>query len=1022
MDYQKITLSESHAEKWASDYFGKTGKASRLAGEIDFNFKITEASGQTYILKISRPDTDLAALDFQIGILDYLARQNPEVVYPKLVLSKNGQAVETAFDEAGALRHIRLLVWISGRLYATVNPQTDALRFSLGERCGEIAAILRGYHHAEAYRAFDWDVAQAAWTLSYLPLFDVERQATLQYFHNQFAAIQIAYSGLRKSIIHNDANDNNLLVSNDLKQPSVIALIDYGDAIYSQSINDVAVALAYAIMNQADPLAAAMPLVAGYHKTFALEEEELSVLYVLVAMRLVISVTKSAINKQREPENTYLQISDRPAWDLLRRWQRIHPQFAHFAFRYACGFSPVPIEEAFKNWAKTQDFSLQTLFPSLSFQAVLPMDLSIGSSFLGHYSVYQNDAAFTAKVAQHQLENPDTLLAGGYLEARALYSTQAYAKEGNNGTEYRTIHLGLDVWAAARTPVHAFMAGEVFGFADNRGNKDYGPTILLKHEFDDNTEGGVKAFYTLYGHLSVDSLAGLYIGKPIKTGDRIGYLGENEENGHWPPHLHFQILLDTLGNRSDFAGVGFPNERGIWSSICPDPNLLFKDATLTKTQIGQSDEDLINFRKAHLGKSLSLSYSSPLKILRGVKQYLIDADGRKYLDTVNNVAHIGHEHLAAVQAGQAQMAILNTNTRYLHPTIVAFATELLATFPPDLSVVHFVNSGSEANELALRMAEAVTNQRDMIALEIGYHGNTTGCIGISSYKFDGKGGRGKPEHTQILPLPDSFRGRHQGLLSETGAIYAAYVNEAIEAIQGKGRGVAGFIAESIVSCGGQIDLPDGYLQRVYAAVRAAGGVCIADEVQVGFGRVGHTFWGFEQQGVVPDIVTLGKPIGNGHPLAAVVCTRAVADAFANGMEYFNTFGGNPVSCAIGLSVLRTLKSEGLMENALVVGTYLKKALWAMSERFPIIGDVRGQGLFLGFELVEKGKIPAPAKAAYLADRMKEQGVLMSVDGPFNNVLKIKPPLCFSQADADLMLGYLEKILGEDFMLCIPHKF
>ena len=404
-----------------------------------------------------------------------------------------------------------------------------------------------------------------------------------------------------------------------------------------------------------------------------------------------------------------------------------------------------------------------------------------------------------------------------------------------------------------------------------------------------------------------------------------------------------------------------------------------------------------------------------MKILRGQQQYLIDDTGRRYLDTVNNVAHVGHENPRVVKAGQQQMAVLNTNTRYLHDNILDFAKELLATLPKELSVLHFVNSGSEANELAMRMAQAVTHQKDIIALEVGYHGNTRGCIAVSSYKFDGKGGQGKPEHTHIVPLPDSFRGKYQGNKSETGILYAEHVKEAIAEIQSTGRNVAAFLAESIVSCGGQIDLPDNYLQLAYGYVRAAGGVCIADEVQVGFGRVGKHFWGFELQNVVPDIVTMGKPIGNGHPLAAVACTEEIAIAFANGMEFFNTFGGNPVSAAIGLEVLKVIKDDNLQENALKIGEFLKSGLRNLQKTFPLIGDVRGEGLFLGFELVEPNKIPATAKTAYLANRMKTHGILISVDGPQNNVIKIKPPMCFNRENAVELLRYLRKILAEDFM-------
>jgi 4-aminobutyrate aminotransferase-like enzyme len=400
-------------------------------------------------------------------------------------------------------------------------------------------------------------------------------------------------------------------------------------------------------------------------------------------------------------------------------------------------------------------------------------------------------------------------------------------------------------------------------------------------------------------------------------------------------------------------------------------------------------------------------------MVRGNGVYLMDHQGRKYLDTVNNVAHVGHEHPRIVRAGQRQMAVLNTNTRYLHDHINTFARELLETLPEELSVVHLVNSGSEANELALRMARTCTGRQDMLAMEVGYHGNTSGCISVSSYKFDGKGGSGTPEHTHIIPLPDRFRGIYRG--EGCGPLYAAHVGERIDHIRSLGREPAAFICESILSCGGQIELPDQFLGMAYSAVRSAGGLCIADEVQVGCGRTGKAFWGFQLHGVVPDIVTIGKPIGNGHPLAAVVCTRKVANAFANGMEYFNTFGGNPVSCAIGTEVLRVISEEGLQKNALLTGEYLKQELQNMQAEFPVIGDVRGQGLFLGFELTGRDLVPQTEKAAYLANRMRQLGILMSTDGREANVIKIKPPMVFSGLHADLLLENLRRVLREDFM-------
>ncbi|MCK4855429.1 MAG: aminotransferase class III-fold pyridoxal phosphate-dependent enzyme, partial [Bacteroidales bacterium] len=520
--------------------------------------------------------------------------------------------------------------------------------------------------------------------------------------------------------------------------------------------------------------------------------------------------------------------------------------------------------------------------------------------------------------------------------------------------------------------------GIVVTAVNDIGDKEYGGLIIIKHLVDD------LEFFTLYGHLSIASIEAKEIGQKIEKGDCIGYLGNYPENGNWATHLHFQIMLAKLHYVDDFPGVAYPQELNVWKSICPDPNLIFGNPNL-KTQDPGDESAIISYRKKHLGKSLSLSYREPLNIARGSGVYLIDNLGRKYLDTVNNVAHVGHEHPGIVKAGQQQMAVLNTNTRYLHSEITEFAKELLDTFPEELSVVHVVNSGSEANELALRMTRTLTHQKDMIVVEVGYHGNTGGCIDISSYKFDGRGGSGAPQHTHVVPLPDEYRGKYQG--ENNGPTYASHIDEQIDSIQAEGRNVAGFICESIISCAGQIELPADYLKLAYESVRNAGGICIADEVQTGCGRVGSKFWGFQLYDVIPDIVTIGKPIGNGHPLAAVVCTQKVADAFANGMEYFNTFGGNPVSCAIGREVLSVIKDENLQENALRIGNYLKSELEKLQKDFPLIGDIRGQGLFLGVEICDQHKNPLTEMSAYLVNRMKDLGILMSTDGKDNNALK-----------------------------------
>lgn len=1004
--YEEILISEEQASAIAAAAYGITGQVKKLAGEIDLNYRIWNGK-ETCLLKISRPGADPCYLDFQQSILQFL--EDKDILCPHLIPDLTGAWSTTITDQSGQERNVRLLSWIHGRLFSAVNPVTDALLESMGTIAGKLTKSLQGFDHPEAHRIFDWDNANATWTFDHLHLFTEPRKSIIRKFQHRFNAILPGYDILRKAVVHNDANDNNWIISDALDDPEALALVDFGDAVYTQVINDLAIAVAYAVMDKPDPVAAACRLVKGYHAQYPLKEEEIDMLYLLIAIRLVISVTKSAINKVKEPDNTYLLISEKQAWELLEKWAGISEAFATFRFRHACGFTPHPNEEAFKKWADMNVFLVKNMFPTLGVEQVEHIDLSLTSPLVSPYDSLDDSHL---KFQRLHAKYPNKLFAGGYLESRIFYTTDAFRREGNSGFEHRTKHMGIDFWMEAGTPLHALMDGKVHTLVNNDYEKDYGPTLILEHE----TPGGLT-FYTLHGHLSLTSLDFFRPGDMVKAGELIAHIGDLHENGGWPPHLHFQIILEHPGPEGNYNGVAFPSELDTWKSICPDPNLLFKEKAL-EPQKHPDREVQVAFRKKHLGKSLSLSYREPLDMARGQMQYLIDIHGQKYLDTVNNVPHVGHEHPRVVKAGQDQMAILNTNTRYLNDKIIDYSKALLEKLPPELYVIHFVNSGSEANELALRMARAFSGQKDMIAVEVGYHGNTSGCIDISSYKFDGKGGQGAPPHTHIVPIPDSFRGRYRGKLSETGAAYASHIQQQIEKVQRTGRGIAGFICEGIISCGGQIVLPDNYLKLAYDYVRQAGGVCISDEVQVGLGRVGHSFWAFELQGVVPDIVTMGKPIGNGHPLAAVACTREVAEAFANGMEYFNTFGGNPVSCAIGHEVLKVMEADKLQENALKVGNFLKEKLKSLGKKFPVIGEVRGEGLFLGFELIEDAALtPATAKTDYLANRMKELGILMSVDGPFHNVIKIKPPLCFTMENAKEVLFRLEQVLMEDFCAC-----
>jgi len=998
-------ISEKEVEKIALAAYAMNVEVTGLPGDVDANFLLKTLEGKKYLLKIAESETAIDFLKYQNTILAHLQSKEIEVQLPEVQKNeKPHDLVEVTSN--GQIKQVRLLSWVDGRLWATINPKTQALRFDLGKKAGLITKGLQDFKHPESHRDLDWDLAKSGWTTKHLSLFTEEQQQLVSFFQKRFSEIQDTYKALPKSIVHNDVNDYNILVSEDLKNPEVSGIIDFGDAVYTQTINDLAIVLAYACMEVADPLSAALDAVKGYHASHQFSEKELECLYVLVAMRLVITVTKAALRKKENSENSYHTISEKPAWDLLAKWKQVNEQFAYYSFRNACEYTAHPLEKQFLNWSKNNQLSLQTLFPDQSIKTVTILDMSVGSTLLGNLSEYSDPEVSEFKLKQFNKINPDTILANGYLETRPFYTTDAFKTEGNNGPEYRTVHLGTDFWVPAHTPVHCPFDGVVRIVHHNDYDKDYGPMLIVEHDFE-----GHK-FYSLYGHLTMTTLSLVSVGQKVKKGEHIAYIGAPNENGNWAPHLHFQLIFDLLGNNENFNGVANPSEIEVWKSICPDPNLIFSEDLSPQTKT-VSEAAMIAFRKDHLGKSLSLSYSKPMHIVRGEGAFLIDNNGRKYLDTANNVNHVGHQHPKVVTAGQRQMAVLNTNTRYLHEEIIMYTEALLKKLPKELSVLHIVNSGSEANELALRMAKTITGNTDMLGIEVGYHGNTNAVMDVSSYKFDNKGGSGKPDDTHILPLPDPYRGKHTG--ETCGTEYASYAKKHIEDLKKKGKGIAGFIGESMISCGGQIVPPSNYFKEIYAEVKKAGGLCIADEVQTGFGRMGKTFWAFELYDVIPDIVTMGKPAGNGHPLAIVACTREVADAFDKGMEFFNTFGGNPVSCAIGHAVLQVVEEENLQQHALEVGALLKSELQQLKSEFPIIGDVRGEGLFLGFELNDSDKKPLAEHATYLADRMKDLGILMSTDGPDYNVLKIKPPMVFSKENSKELIKRLRTVFSEDYM-------
>ncbi|HRI20599.1 MAG TPA: aminotransferase class III-fold pyridoxal phosphate-dependent enzyme [Panacibacter sp.] len=765
-----MNFSISDIALLAKKIYGIDASVKPLTGEYELNYLLTDGNGIKYIFKVASDENSYDFFDAQVKITAHLSRSTVAEKFYKYLPDAEGKEL-IVLEQDGRKYYLRLLTYLEGDFWVNIKVRPDALHTDLGNFLGRMDKALQNFSHPAMHRHYVWDISNASDANRKLHCIkNHERRRIAAYFLLQFETeVQPVISLLRHAYVHHDANDTNILVAGN----KISGLIDFSDMVYTALINNLAVACTYAMMNHDDPLHAASLVVKGYHEAYPLTEQEIELLYYLIAARLCISVTQSSYNASIETNNEHHFISEKPAWDLLNRLIRINPVAAHNAFRVACNLSPV------------------------------------------------------------------------------------------------------------------------------------------------------------------------------------------------------------INEKDDYAS-------------------------------------LENNRKEYIGRNLSISYKKHLKIVKGALQYLYDDKGNTYTDCVNNVSHVGHCHPVVVKALQKQIATLNTNTRYLHDNIVEFAKAITATLPAGLSVCYFTNSGSEANDLAIRMSRHFTKQKDVIVLDHAYHGTSTVAIEMSPYKFDGKGGFEKMPWIHKAMNPDLYRGNYRYNDADAGKKYADDVQQIIESLAKEGKGIAAFICETLLGVGGQIPLPPNYLTEVHRYVKAAGGLCIADEVQVGFGRVGEKFWGFELQGVVPDIVVLGKPIGNGHPLAAVVVTNEIADAFNNGMEYFNTFGGNPVSMAAGLAVLDIIKEEELQQNAFETGNYLLEGLKKLMHKYPIIGDVRGHGLFVGAELVRSRETlePAVPEIDVIVEKMKERGFLISTDGPLYNVLKIKPPIIFSKENAEALVNNLDEVLNE----------
>jgi 4-aminobutyrate aminotransferase-like enzyme/Ser/Thr protein kinase RdoA (MazF antagonist) len=998
-------FSTAEAREHMRAHFGIEGELTSLPSERDQNFLVEAAGGRKLALKIMNTAEPLSAIEFQTALLRHLENSDPDLSVPRILPTTAGR--DYALIDSVSGRHaVRLVTYLPGRPLAE-ETKTPQVLHGLGSLLGQLDRALASFGHPGAHRSFEWEIRTTPLGRERLDaITDPEqRQLVGKALDIYDTRVTPVLKHLRCGVIHNDANDWNVLVA----EGRVNGLIDFGDAVHSPIVAELAVACAYAMLDEVNPIEAAAPIVAGYHAEYPLQDAEFAAILDLVMARLAISVTMSAARRAGAADDPYLFVSEKPAWDLLRKLSVMDHRIATGILRHACGLEAAPGASRIREWLSTSRQNLAPLMrPHPAHQVKHVVNLGSLDEPLAAASAAQDNAGADRAYAELVQRHGFTLGLGPWGERRVIYTAPFFESVLAEGKR-RNVHLGLDIFAPAGTEMFTPLAATVVSATINPAPQDYGGLILLEHE----PEPGLR-FWTLWGHLDHASIRERRVGERLEAGSFVARLGDYAENGGWLPHVHLQLITVPYEDVGIIPGVGEEAFVAVWEDLYPRPYDFAGLTPETFARTGRTREELVEKRRERLGRNVSMSYSTPLKMVRGEGVWLYDDSGRAYLDCYNNVAHLGHCHPNVVKAIARQAALLNTNTRYLHDAIVDYTDGLAKTLPKELDTFFIVCTGSEANDLALRMARTYTGRNDMLVLDWAYHGHTQALIDISPYKYKRKGGRGRPAFTHELPIPEVYRAPIKGTPEDIGRYYASEAGALISGLVSEGHAPAAFIAETIPSVAGQIFLPPGYLKEVYAHVRRAGGIVIADEVQVGFGRAGSSMWAFEEHGVVPDIVTMGKPIGNGHPLAVVAVRREIADAFANGMEYFNTFGGNPVSCAAGLAVLETLEQENLLANASEQGAYLLEGMSNLQEKYPAIGDVRGRGLFLGIEIVRDRSTKAHAGdiASRISNRAKELGVLMGTDGPYDNVIKLRPPMILKRAHTDLLLQVLNQSMAD----------
>ncbi|NVD41446.1 aminotransferase [Ensifer sp. HO-A22] len=946
------------------EHFGLSGTLSELGSQQDRNYRIDTGEAR-FVLKICRAAYDLQELQAQNAALLHLARQTGSVRAPQVVRALDGSDIVDVTVRGDAYR-VRLLTYLDGVPLTRRKHLTAETVAALGDIAGRLAVALRDFDHAGLDRELQWDLRHAApVALHLLAAMNDEglKKRIAEAMVASMRRLQPLTADLRVQAIHHDVTDDNVVGQPDAAgRPFPDSVIDFGDILKGWLVAELAVTCASLLHHaDGDPLFI-LPAITAFHAVCPLEESELKALWPLIVARAAVLVASSERQLTIDPDNAYVQGNAAHEREIFDVAVSVPPALMQQAILCAVDAAP----------EKTLTVIGEGLLVEIEPAGVRQIDLSILSPLLPEERwQHQGLPASLLQTAAHAIGMASTRYGEYRLTESALRASRPTS----------TFALHVDLCLPVGTVVRAPFAGGT-EWHDGRVLLN-GPAVVLHLTGLEPPEDAEEAV-----------AAGAPIGTVVDAGHGLGLMRVQlcREPGLIPP-------LFVPAHQAD-----------AWRALCPSPSGILGfdcDAPVLHST------ELLDRRQQHFARPQKNYYSKPPQIERGWKEYLFDVEGRAYLDMVNNVTILGHGHPRLAAAVGRQWSLLNTNSRFHYASVAEFSERLAALAPDGLDTVFLVNSGSEANDLALRLAWAFSGERNVVSLLEAYHGWTVASDAVSTSIADNpRALETRPDWVHAVVAPNTYRGQFRG--SDTTDHYVRSVATKLRELEDGAQGLAGFICEPVYGNAGGIPLPKGYLDAVYAMVRQRGGVCIADEVQVGYGRLGDYFWGFEEQGVVPDIITIAKGMGNGHPLGAVITRREIADALEKEGYFFSSSGGSPVSSVVGHTVLDLIEEEKLQDNARVVGGYLKTRLQALEQRFPLVGAVHGMGLYLGVEFVRDRNTLEPAKeeTAAICDRLLELGVIMQPTGDHLNVLKIKPPLCLSRESADFFADMLTRVLDE----------